>query len=109
MNPAGEMASAALALHAKMPKRGVLSFDKGYIEICEYPRAAQAVITYTADGSQKTITCGNPEDALNYEIHDMEQAVSGGNNEMHLDYTTDVMSIMTELRKEWGISYPEER
>ena len=105
MNPAGEMASATLTLHAKQPKRVVLSFERGYIEIYEYPRAGQATVTYTADGSQKVIACGTPENALNYEIRDMEQAVSGGINEMHLDYTTDVMSVMTELRKEWGVSH----
>lgn len=33
----------------------------------------------------------------------MEKAVSGEKNQMHLDYTTDVMSIMTNIRKEWGL------
>lgn len=109
MNPAGEMATASLSLHAKQPKRGMLSFDKGYIEIYEYPRADKAVITYTADHKQETIECGNTEDALWYEICDMEKAVSGGADEMHLDYTSDVMSIMTKIRKTWGLSYPEEK
>ena len=27
---------------------------------------------------------------------------------MKLDYTVDVMDIMTKLRKEWGMTYPEE-
>jgi hypothetical protein len=39
----------------------------------------------------------------------MEQAVSGSANAMHLDYTLDVMSMMTEIRKSWGFSYPEEQ
>lgn len=108
-NPAGEMATVTLSLHTKQPKRGLIAFDRGYIEIYEFPRAQKAVITYTADHSQEIIECGKTEDALRYEIRDMEQAVSGGVNEMHLDYTEDVMSIMTELRKNWGLSYPEER
>lgn len=109
MNPAGEMATAALTLHAKQPKRGMAAFDKGYIEIYEYPRAEKAVITYLEDKRQETITCGRTEDALRYEIRDMEQAVSGAANEMHLDYTADVMSIMTKIRKDWGLLYPEEQ
>ena len=109
MNPAGEMATVALTLHAKQPKRGIVSFDKAYIEIDEYPRGEKAVITYTVDNSQKVVEWGKTEDALRYEICDMEQAVSGGKNEMHLDYTGDVMSIMTKIRKTWGLSYPEER
>lgn len=109
MNPAGEMATVALTLHAKQPKRGMIAFDKGYIEIYEYPRAEKAVITYTDDNRQEIIECGQTADALKYEILDMEKAVSGVKNEMHLDYTLDVMAIMTEIRKSWGLSYPEEQ
>jgi len=109
MNSAGEMATVALTLHAKQPKRGMLAFDKGYIEIYEYPRAEKAVITYTEDMHQEVIACGQTDHALRYEILDMEQAVSGMGNEMHLDYTVDVMSIMTEIRKAWGLYYPEEQ
>lgn len=109
MNPAGEMATVSLTLHAKQPKRGMISFDKGYIEIYEYPRAEKAVITYTEDGRQEVIECGKTEDALWYEICDMERAVSGDADEMHSDYTMDVMSVMTEIRKNWGFYYPEEK
>ena len=38
----------------------------------------------------------------------MEKAVAGIENNMHLGYTQDVMDIMTQLRKEWGLVYPEE-
>lgn len=87
----------------------MLAFDKGYIEIYEYPRAEKAIITYTADNSQEIITSGHTDQALRYEILDMEKAVSGIKNEMHLDYTVDVMSMMTEIRKTWGLFYPEEQ
>ena len=52
---------------------------------------------------------GKTDDALYYEVEDMEKAVSGVADEMHLDYTTDVMSIMTDIRREWGLLYPEEQ
>ena len=105
----GEMATIALTLHAKQPKRGTLAFDKGYIEIYEYPRAEKAVITYTEDQHREIISTGQTKHALRYEVLDMEKAVSGQKNEMHLDYTTDVMSMMTEIRKSWGLFYPEEQ
>ena len=38
----------------------------------------------------------------------MEKAVDGDNSLMHLDYTEDVMNIMTDIRKQWGMEYPEE-
>lgn len=107
-NDAGEMATIALTLHAKQPKRGTIAYDKGYIELYEYPRGQKAVITYTENGSQEVIEAGETAKALSYEVADMEKAVAGIENTMHLAYTQDVMDIMTRLRKEWGLVYPEE-
>ncbi|AWL25244.1 Gfo/Idh/MocA family protein [Streptococcus suis] len=107
-NDAGQMATIALTLHAKQPKRGTIAYDKGYIELYEYPRGQKAVITYTEDGSQEVIEAGDTAKALSYEVADMEKAVAGIENTMHLAYTQDVMEIMTRLRKEWGLVYPEE-
>ena len=107
-NDAGEMATIALTLHAKQPKRGTIAYDKGYIELYEYPRGQKAVITYTEDGSQEVIEAGETAKALSYEVADMEKAVAGIENTMHLGYTQDVMDIMAQLRKEWGLVYPEE-
>lgn len=108
MNPSGEMAAVTLSFLAKQPKRGMIAFEKAYIEIYDYPRADKAVVTYTEDNRRETITCGTADDALRYEIRDMEQAVSGSSNEMQPGYTLDVMSVMTRLRNTWGLSYPEE-
>lgn len=107
-NDAGEMATTALTLHAKQPKRGTIAYDKGYIELYEYPRGQKAVITYTEDGSQEVIEAGETARALSYEVADMEKAVAGIENTMHLAFTQDVMEIMTQLCKEWGLVYPEE-
>lgn len=107
-NDAGEMATIALTLHAKQPKRGTIAYDKGYIELYEYPRGQKAVITYTEDGSQEIIEAGETAKALSYEVADMEKAVAGIENSMYLAFTQDVMDIMTQLRKEWGLVYPEE-
>ena len=107
-NSQGEMATLTLSLHAKQPKRGTIAYDKGYIELYEYPRGQKAVITYTEDGHQEVIEAGSTALALSYEVADMENAVSGQENAMHLDYTKDVMDIMTKLRKDWNLTYPEE-
>lgn len=106
-NKEDEMASIILSLHAKQPKRGTISFDKGYVEIFEYPRGDEAVITYTDTGETETITFGETAKALEYEIEDMENAVQNG-EDMHLSFTKDVMDIMTFIRNEWGMYYPEE-
>lgn len=107
-NDDNQMASVALTLHSKQPKRGMVSCDKGYIEIMEYPRAWEAVITYTDDGHTEKISAGVHEEALKYEMEDMEQAIEGAENTTWLEYTKDVMDIMTQIRREWGMYYPEE-
>ena len=108
-NESDQMAVICLTIRAKQPKRGMLAFENGYVEIYDYPRAEKAVINYTEDTSQEVIECGSTKDALWYEVNDMEEAVSGAADEMHFDYTVDVMNVMTEIRKAWGLSYPEER
>lgn len=106
-NKEEQMATVILTMHSKQPKRGMLSFDQGYVEIYDYPRGSKAVITYVADGHQEVIEAGSMDDALSYEVTDMEKSVSEG-YDMHLDYTRDVMKIMTYCRKQWGLTYPEE-
>ena len=54
------------------------------------------------------IKAGENADALAYELADMEKAINGDPSCMHLDYTKDVMDMMTEFRKSWGFTYPEE-
>lgn len=107
-NDEEEMATVILSLHAKQPKRATISFEKGYVEMYEYPRGQEAVITYVVDDSKEIIKAGDTEKALQYEVADMEEAVAGIENNMHLDYTKDVMDIMTQLRNDWGMVYPEE-
>lgn len=108
MNKEGQMANVMLSLHSKQPKRGMVSCEKGYIEVMEYPRAWEAKITYTDTGKTEIIKVGENADALAYELADMEKAINGDTSCMHLDYTEDVMDMMTEFRKSWGFTYPEE-
>lgn len=107
-NEENEMATVMLSMHAKQPQRAMISFDKAYIEFMGYPRGDKAVITWTDDGHQEEIVAGETENALCYEIEDMERTISGGKDYMHLDYTVDVMSIMTKIRHDWRMKYPEE-
>lgn len=107
MNDEGQMASVMLSLHSKQPKRAMISCERGYIEIMEYPRAWDAKIIDAESGESRLVKAGKNEDALWYEIEDMEKSVSGEDC-MHLDYTEDVMHLMTSFRQEWNMKYPEE-
>ena len=104
MNQEGQMASVMLSLHSKQPKRGMVSCEKGYIEIMEYPRAWEARITYTDSGETEMIQTGEHADALAYELADMEKAIRGDAECMHLDYTKDVMDMMTDSEKNGDFS-----
>ncbi|MBR2455207.1 MAG: Gfo/Idh/MocA family oxidoreductase [Clostridia bacterium] len=108
-NEKEQMASVTLSLHAKQPKRATICYDNAYIEIFEYPRADKAVITYTEDGRTEEIIAGKLENALYYELQNMENAIENGKNTMRLDYTIDVMNMMTKLRNDWNMKYPEEK
>lgn len=107
-NKEQEMATVLLSLHAKQPKRGMLSFDRAYVELYEYPRGEEAVITYTEDGHQEVVRAGKTAQALEYEMVDMEAAIAGEADEMQFALTEDVMDLMTTIRAQWGLTYPEE-
>lgn len=104
-----QMATVALTMHSKQPKRAMISCEKGYIEIMEYPRADKAIIVDAQTGAVTKLESGTTENALYYEIMDMENAVKTGDpSAMCLAYTKDVMDIMTKLRKDWNLKYPGE-
>ena len=50
MNKEQQMAAITLSMHSKQPKRAMISCEKGYIEIMEYPRADKAIIVDAASG-----------------------------------------------------------
>ena len=108
-NSEGQMAVLSLSLHSKQPKRAVLSFDRCYVEVMEYPRADHATITWTEDGRREEVRAGEEAYALCYEMADLERAAAGDAAAAGLiDTASDVMDLMTRLRREWGVTYPEE-
>lgn len=109
-NAEQQLAVISLSLHSKQPKRGVLSFDRCYIQVDEYPRADSAKIVWTEDGSVEEVAAGEEAYALCYEMADLERAVAGDEDARALiGYAADVMDLMTSLRAAWGVVYPEER
>lgn len=108
-NACGQMATVAITMHSKQPKRTMISCEKAYIEIMDYPRGERAIIVDAVTGEREEIACGQTKNALVYEMEDMEAAILEGKTEkMQLEFTKDVMDIMTSLRKDWGLRYPGE-
>lgn len=71
-------------------------------------RAGRCSTSARARGRTEEISEGSTADALLYEVRDMEAAVAGERDDMQLGYTIDVMELMTEIRRSWGMKYPEE-
>nr|WP_300323871.1 Gfo/Idh/MocA family oxidoreductase [uncultured Anaerostipes sp.] len=107
-NTKGEMVVMCLTLRAKQPKRGIVTGDKGYIEVYEYPRACKATITDTETGKVETVEAGKTEDALQYEVEAMEGSIAGDYKDDCQEVTKDVMDILTSVKTQWGMKYPFE-
>ncbi len=108
-NAQGQLGVISLTMHSKQPKRAVISFDKCYVEVDQYPRADRATIVWTDDGRREEVCSGTEAYALCYEMADLERAVAGDAQAAGLiDYAADVMRIMTDARSAWGVVYPEE-
>lgn len=103
-----EIATISLAFRSKMPKRGIVSCDNGFITIDNFPRANKATINYL-DGKVEVIECGEEEKALDYEVIFMEEKINENKESNSLDLTYDVTKIMNKVRKDWGIVYPFEK
>ena len=108
-NAEGQMVVLSLTMHSKQPKRAMISADKAYLEIMEYPRADQASIVWTETGVREELRVGNTAQALSYVLADMERAVAGDEYaRAQLGTSADVMELMTNLRADWNFKYPEE-
>jgi predicted dehydrogenase len=108
-NPDQQMAVMALSLRAKQPKRGVVSGTKGYVEINNYPRATEALVTYTEDAHSshtETLTAGDSALALQYEVRDMQRYIAQGHDDGQLAKSHDVSHIMDNVRNAWGMKFP---
>lgn len=103
-----EIATISLAFRSKMPKRGIVSCDNGFITIDNFPRANKATINYL-DGTVEVIECGEEEKALDYEVSFMESRINENKKSNSLELTYDVTKIMNKVRKDWGIVYPFEK
>lgn len=110
-NSAGQLAVISLSFRAKQPKRGVVSGTQGFLEINNFPRATTAQVTYTADAhqqQQQTITAGDEQRALEYEVEDFQRYLTQGHDDGQLALSHDIAQILTNIRTAWGLKFPGE-
>lgn len=104
-NDQEELAVVSLAMRAKMPKRGIIAGEKGFITVDDFPRADKATITYTIDGTVEKIEAGDTDKALVYEVEAMNEMVMNGRENWTLPFSCQVMQLMDEARQKWDLSY----
>lgn len=98
-NSNDEMAVINLTMRTKMPKRGIIGGEKGFIIIDNFPRAESAVILYT-DGTQETVSFGETAKALEYEVEDMIESIHN-KNDSTLALSIDVMELINNIQNNW--------
>lgn len=113
-NEKKETASITMSFQSELPRVAVAAYDEGYVEVLDYTRPSTAKIVFCDDREPVTIEAGEYQSCLYYEIADMEKAMASADknawkDRMRAAYTDDVMRLMTDLRNDWGVRYPEER
>lgn len=92
------LAGVDISIRNKLDKRCIISGDKAYVDILNYPRCDKAKIVYPS-GEYIEVESGKTEDALLYEIQGFEQKVR--NKDLSdLEITKEVLKIMDKVRKE---------
>ncbi|MBO0457230.1 Gfo/Idh/MocA family oxidoreductase [Enterococcus hulanensis] len=99
-NKKNELATVSLTFQAKMPKKGIVAFDNGYLTIDNYPRADKAELFFN-DGTTELIESGFRGNAMNYEIENMVKMIHGTLPNKSLFFTKDVIEILDQMQQIW--------
>ncbi len=98
------LAEMSLSLSSFFPQTTRVICERGYIDFQNFIRGNQMTIIYP-NMEKETICIGDVSKALEYEIVNMEKSIKEGKNSMKLDFSCEVMHIMTQMRKKWGLWY----
>lgn len=99
-NEKNELASVSLTFQAKMPKKGIVAFENGYITVDDYPRADKAEIFFN-DGTKEFIEAGSSFEAMNYEIENIVKMVHHQLPNQSLYFTKDVIDLLDQMTQAW--------
>lgn len=99
-NEKNELATVSLTFQAKMPKKGIVAFENGYLTIDEYPRADKAELFFN-DGTTELIESGFSGNAMNYEIENMVKMIQDELPNKSLFFTKDVIDILDQMQQKW--------
>ena len=108
----GRMAVLTHSIYARSDRKGIIHGDKGYI-VVENINDPQSVTVYDLQ-DREIARYDVPEQISGYEYEFLEakRCIAEGKTQadsMPMAETIYVMDIMDDLRRQWGMVYPQER
>ena len=107
----GRMAVLTHSIYCRSDRKGIIHGDKGYI-VVENINNPQSVSVY--DTNDQLLSHYDVPEQINgyeYQFRECAEALKLGKTEstsMPMDDTVYVMEFMDNLRKQWGMTYPQE-
>lgn len=101
---AGTLGNVVLSFRGKLPKQGVVVCENAHITVMDYPHASKALITYP-DGQTETVTAGNSDLRLRYEMENLSEMLLSSTNDSHIETTKSVNALMDKAASEWGMDW----
>jgi len=104
-------ASLFCCMVVKTRNTGYIFGEKGYIEIPDFYKASMAALYNTEKELQETYHDNRRSFGYNYEIQDATNALLAGKKQSDIathQVSADLQEIMTEIRRQIGLTYPGE-
>ncbi len=108
----GKMASLYSGIYSRCDRKGMISGDKGYIEIDNINNPLNIDVYDTEDNLIKHIRVPSQINGYEYELIECMRLIEDGALEsvsMPLDETIECLEIMDNIRRKWGLIYPMEK
>lgn len=100
----GTLGNVTLSFRGKLPKQGVIVCENAYITILDYPRANQAIITYS-DGETEIIKAGKEKNALRYEMENISEMILSNKDLSEIKNTISVNDLMDRTAAKWKMNW----
>lgn len=104
---AGTLGNVVLSFRGKLPKQGVVVCENAHITVTDYPHASEALITYP-DGKTETVTAGNSNERLRYEMENLSEMLLTGDDYSHIETTKSVNALMDRAASAWEMDWVHE-
>lgn len=108
----GRMAVLTHSIYARSDRKGIIHGDKGYIVVENINNPQSVSVFDMEDRLVRKLAVPQQISGYEYEFLECAEALRGGKTQtasMPLADSVYVMDFMDDLRKSWGMVYPQER